>query len=249
MWPDFCFHCFYLCTWMTVKVSSLAQPQGLFQGLGYMQKHFHPFKSPECCRTVFDRCRPDPSRVQQPVTLRHCEAFLFKTFCKLFWVLQLLKGYFNTHWKWMILNPKAIAYHTLPDGQLAPEQQPLPRLTSQANTPGCSNPFCFPPWMHKAFSEKRYLASGKNCWAQESPFWLGSLQPPIDSSWDLPVTAEIQMGFTPLWLVSITVHCAVVSTRASYFWGSDVAGHWIHISSTQNCPFLYLAGDRASWMK
>lgn len=35
---------------------------------------------------------------------------------------------------------------------------------------GCSNPFCFPPWMHKAFSEKRYLASGKNCWAQESLF-------------------------------------------------------------------------------
>lgn len=143
MWPDFCFHCFYLCTWMTVKVSSLAQPQGLFQGLGYMQKHFHPFKSPECCRTVFDRCRPDPSRVQQPVTLRHCEAFLFKTFCKLFWVLQLLKGYFNTHWKWMILNPKAIAYHTLPDGQLAPEQQPLPRLTPQ---------FCFIIWWHTVWS-------------------------------------------------------------------------------------------------
>jgi len=48
------------------------------------------------------------------------------------------------------------------------------------------------------------------------------------SSWDPPVTTQIQIYSDPLKSDGIKVHCAPVSTRALHSCGSDVPGHQIH---------------------
>lgn len=65
------------------------------------------------------------------------------------------------------------------------------------------------------------------CFSHLSPVKL-TLVSNTDSSWQLPVPPEIQMGSALLCLDGISVHCAPVSTKAFYFCASDVPGHQIH---------------------
>ena len=85
------------------------------------------------------------------------------------------------------------------------------------------------PGMHRASGPVTTV-----CFCHSFPVRLTSASTTV-SCGDLPVTPEIQMGSAPSWLDGIRVHCAPVSNRALYSWGSDVPGHLIH---TPGCPFL-----------
>jgi len=66
------------------------------------------------------------------------------------------------------------------------------------------------------------------CFCHSCPVRLTSASNTL-SSWDPPITPEMQMDSDPLKSDGIQVHCAPVSTRTLYSCGSDVPGHQNHI--------------------
>ena len=82
----------------------------------------------------------------------------------------------------------------------------------------------------KIFYTRMHGASGPvtmRCFCQSCPVRLTSASNTL-SSWEPPVTPEMQMDSDSLKSDGIIVHCAPVSTRALYSCGSDVPGHRIH---------------------
>jgi len=96
-----------------------------------------------------------------------------------------------------------------------------------------------PLWVLEIPSPKMHEASGPvtmGCFCHSCPVRLTSASNTL-SSWDPPVTPEIQMDSDPLKSDGIKVHCAPVSTRALYSWDLTCQAIESTLSNKHGCPF------------